>query len=514
MVGVGFCYGSAFAKHHDVLFTALMLRLIGSPPDAVYTRLPNGHFVEYDPELALSYRPDFSALLSKYTTQVLPLEFQVWVSSFPAASRPRLYAAEQVLREHLPDLEGERREFFIKREITILLGKTGLKPRMISNDTQASKVLYGTYFRNAGACVGARSNELVDIGLETGDLPPVLFAFCMSPIQLSRMATLLSDPSVLGDCVVVCGDDLFARVVVDGHLFFLGLDGDSHDSRINRSTRDIQMAATRACFPDIDQHIDYEHYVNAAFGVKFSSRFGITCRLYGQVQSGAPDTTFGNSLISAGLAHVLIDRIREHLGGLPATSEHLESAFALARADVTAAYGYVYTGKLTPDICEVDFLSGLFYPLDEIATDHVLFGCTYAFVPLPGKVLARLSWTARVQLSDAEVLSHHRDKVVNLYASYRHIPGLGAVLHHELLRTNHISARAGPDRLKTYDQAIPAPGPRGWDWLWNRYHLTEADHDDILNLSWPAGTGFVNHVAIQTLIIVDVLEGKTVVDDL
>jgi hypothetical protein len=194
-----------------------------------------------------------------------------------------------------------------------------------------------------------------------------------------------------------------------------------------------------------------EQYPNAAFAVacrdkrKAVTSKGILYSYAFQTQSGAQDTTLGNSVLNAGT-------IWTSLKDAGCNMEYVyiivlgDDSFAILQPGATnlsdgklrdkvcgflTSLGLIPKVKLTSSLAEAEFCSGIFWPVDNYSSwePKYVLGCK------PGKMLAKIGWSMR-NLSEPQV----KGMLIGLSSSQGHVPLVGFYVDRCLEMMQHIAA--------------------------------------------------------------------------
>lgn len=207
---------------------------------------------------------------------------------------------------------------------------------------------------------------------------------------------------------------------------FYERDGKNWDSTMQRPHLELRLAAY-ACAGD-----DFARFVRAGFDVKGKvPRSGLAYRLRGTVKSGHNDTTLGNSIVNGGIIVEVMwalgltgDIIITGDDALVAISGDFDE-HCFARHEAT--FGIVPEYRKFTNPMDVSFISGVWFPSSP---SH------WAFVPKPGRLLARLFWSVRPP-SERARQRYLNSIVLGLRPSCQALPVIAAFLD------AHFDAAAG-----------------------------------------------------------------------
>jgi hypothetical protein len=193
------------------------------------------------------------------------------------------------------------------------------------------------------------------------------------------------------------------------------------------------------------------------------TRLGIKFEHPYRVRSGDPDTSLGNTVCTDFIAFVTDKLFAEYRSqGM----DLAETAVAITER-LKHDLGYVLELKLTRDVSDVTFLSGLFLPVN---------GQTW-WCPKPGRLIAGLGWT----LKRPGNVSRHRDLAgtLNSFRAYNYVPFVGVYLRAVMSLVPERYRLTEPidlHRQVHVDDCFPEEAASDtWDFFTARYGLGRAD---------------------------------------
>lgn len=242
--------------------------------------------------------------------------------------------------------------------------------------------------------------------------------------------------------------------------FWYERDGKRWDSTMGRSHHNLKMRFYRHLDPAFADNVEASYRTSTR--VNGNDEVASTLRYVasGTTRSGHNDTTLGNCIINFGIAYEAM-REQSLRGHIIVMGDDLliavYSDFNARRfANVESEMGIIPEYAKFADVEEVSILSGVFVPC----------GDKLAFIPKPGRLCARLWWTA---------CAPHPKHVAAYKAGVR--AGLACMLPFPILRVLlRGPAEGSSDRYREYADAVYnfTPG-QVEEWFTRRYGIVADD---------------------------------------
>lgn len=225
-------------------------------------------------------------------------------------------------------------------------------------------------------------------------------------------------------------DDVLAR----GDVWFYERDGKNWDATMNRTGHELKLACyaltsvTRDCLDFIDSGY-------AVTGVHLSDQGRLKYSLVGTTKSGHNDTTLANSIINAAIAFEACVALGLESDILVCGDDLLVAVrgdfdhHALALAE--RSFGIIPVYAKFRDYRHVSFISGCWMRRSRGG---------FAFVPKPGRLLARLFWTVKPP-SAKDLRAYVNGVVDGLANSCGSMPIIGAFLRAHRTGTVSIASK-------------------------------------------------------------------------
>ena len=384
--------------------------------------------------------------------QVLPgtndikFHFDEWVSRFPPRRRDDYREAmNEIIAGRAPSTKDGDSKLFVKRENQLKCTDLGVVPfdcRLISGQSHAHQVLTAQWTYPFNKFL-SRSWGLDDFRVGFG---PITYASSMNAVGIGRWfeSTLLgADTSI-----IVAGDDL---IVYTGRTW-MAIDHTRYDAHMHYDAQQLKLwiyAAKGLRTGPVSRQL---HRQSKPSGC---SRFGHRYTTVGTTQSGASDTSAGNSLVN-GLVNYWISNIAKGT-----TDENI-----VAHMAISSRLGFPQEGIQTARPEMVDFCSGIFLPSSK----------GWRLSPKPGRLVAKSFFVTK----NMTLVHQHqwlRGLVVGLMPAVSHVPLLSDLF----VRLEELTAGLSPrpyDVNKMYLGYGPAlPIDMTYDMFCARYNCTSADID-------------------------------------
>lgn len=211
------------------------------------------------------------------------------------------------------------------------------------------------------------------------------------------------------------------EVAARGAKYYYERDGKCWDATMSRIHSDLRISAyamvdpalaafAQAC---VDVKVIHKHYK--------TRRPVLSWEVIGTVKSGHSDTTLGNSLVNAMITVCVFNSLNIRASIIVAGDDLLVAAYDDFDIDEVMKrekeYGIKPEARKLASPDDTSFISGIFVPL---AGKH-------AFIPKPGRLLAKLWWT--VKPPPRRLLpAYRRGVALGLWPSCKHVPIVRAFL--------------------------------------------------------------------------------------
>lgn len=301
------------------------------------------------------------------------------------------------------------------------------------------------------------------------------------------------------------GDWLRDSLELYPNAYFYERDGKNWDATMQDKHFDLKYLAFSVAEPE------FLAFTRACFDVRGTAknlRGGdkIKYRLCGTVKSGHNDTSSGNSLINAMIIFEAM-KLRGLKGRIIVNGD--DCLVVLDRkirvdelSDLEKAMGIVPEARVFERWQDVSFLSGIWAPTGDVVHP-------YAFIPKPGRLLARCFWTVQT-MSKKQMQTWAHDVASCILVGSRHVP----VIDTFLSLGGHVTEDARP---RTYNVAgrnykdfqVVNPIERGGpvvNWFLDRYHITHQELTDV-------ETWFLEQAQVVGILVHPVLERIQAVDN-
>lgn len=221
---------------------------------------------------------------------------------------------------------------------------------------------------------------------------------------------------------------------------------------------------------------------NETYTVGFTKSGIFFCRPGGR-NTGAPNTSEGNSKMNAIMNLVMLHQqnpitnwndppIAIMVQGddifIIGLEDYLENISATKSIDLAAEMGFlVKFYDITRNLDDTDYCSRYFWP----TYDHPL---GYVLGPKIGKVLNKIGYSRTP--TDCPY-ARNRGIALSLYKDLQHVPFLRKWVNHILLITEGYEAEELPYTHSIHSRSVSKPNAETWEFLYNRFGLTELDED-------------------------------------
>jgi len=386
--------------------------------------------------------PDFARAVLGHTDRYWlneMMDYLVWLAKWPFGKRQSI---EQSMMND--SLKPNRVKAMVKREIN---HKLPSKARMIQFYANLmTQAWFGPQFYSAQKtlCQVFRRKRMGDSGID------ITFASGMTAVEIGQW---------------------MEDVVGEGALMFYERDGKNWDSSMQEQHALFRQDVYRIFDPELAQ------FANDCDKVKGFAVFPGGLLRYSMeytVKSGHNDTTLGNSLVNAAIAYAALKRLGLSASILVAGDDLLVALYDPCTVDVLVAaereYGITPEARVFESFEHVTFISGMWLGDGE----------KIGFVPLPGRLFARLWWTVAPP-------SHKKSQMYMRGVARGLLPVAGTIpLVRVLLRTFDTHGDAiSSDKGKQFQGSKFDFGPGVWSSFERRYGLTTEELMDCE--SWLRG---------------------------
>ncbi len=400
---------------------------------------------------AARFETSFKAL---YQGEVTYVTFEEWNCRFPGSRQRDHEVARQELGSAVPptfEAICRRRSF---NKVEKLLKREDFDPRCITGATDWWNVIFGPWFLSIANALKSCFNYQ----------SAVFYATSTTSDQLGQWF----DRSHQGGGRAMCGDDQIGLVVdPEVGVVYLEGDGSRHDSHMHQRFWELKwrlyvwvvggLLNIPKSILNVVQKGQELTMSSAGFGVEYWHPY--------RVRSGDCDTSLGNTLCTdfvADSCQRVFTEARTSGGTLAQAAEKVE---AFCRSQL----GYSLKLKVTRDVSDVTFLSGLFLPVG---------GRSY-WAPMPGRTMAKIGW----MIKQPGRVSRFVDLActINSFAAYKFVPFLRCYLRRvmELLPEQYRHERDH----KLHDHKVRGgytpsqPEVDTWAFFKARYDLDVQDED-------------------------------------
>lgn len=337
-------------------------------------------------------------LVEMASLPVRPYKFTAWLAHFPGATKRKLLEAKQRVDEGFPI--HKTMSAFVKIEKASNCNELGLAdkdPRNISSPAPDFNVVTGPWF----------------------------YAVSKYMVQNWHVHNHITYASTMH--AEDLGHWLEVSLRMSTRVFWMRSDFKRFDGTQGKKMMNARYSIYKA--------LGWPSYVRTALTknqrYRAVTKDGIRASVDGTQPSGRADTSCGNSLTSATvLAHILESRGWEYkeyrilvLGDdlLLASSKPLEGVdFALA----FSLYGLRAEPNLVYDLSDLEFCSGLFWPVRQLPQLHCGCEVRYVWGPKPGRVLPKAGWLIDPDKVGKDKLLYLRSWYLGVWKSYNHVPFL------------------------------------------------------------------------------------------
>jgi len=175
-------------------------------------------------------------------------------------------------------------------------------------------------------------------------------------------------------------------VLADGAISFYERDGKNWDASMQEMHAKFRQSIYRAFDAELG---DFASSCDKVKGFAVFPGGPLRYKMDYTVKSGHNDTTLGNSLVNAAIAYAAFKRLGLRASILVTGDDLLVAAYDPLQVDtvstIEAEYGIQPEARVFDDYEQVTFVSGMW----------ISDGTTMGFVPLPGRLFARLWWSVK-----------------------------------------------------------------------------------------------------------------------
>jgi hypothetical protein len=258
---------------------------------------------------------------------------------------------------------------------------------------------------------------------------------------------------------LICGDDQLIAYYRGGRWYFVEVDGTRHDAHMHSGFFKLKWAVY-AAVTDIPVYITRYYkrlteFTTAQFphGVSYSHPF--------RVRSGDADTKLGNSLCT----WAVVEEIVDHLHAADGVASGMESA----RESLLQRCGYEIEYKVSEELSDVSFLSGLLVPVYD----------TLYWVPKPGRLMDRIGWTTTAVTTTHQIYRQLAG-TLNSFQAYRFLPFWRVYLENSMRLIPEEYRLTPPSENRQIDSTgilATEPSAETWAFFAARYGLTQRDEE-------------------------------------
>jgi hypothetical protein len=294
-------------------------------------------------------------------------------------------------------------------------------------------------------------------------------------------------PNELADWMTYC--------LADGVVCFYERDGKNWDSTMGPATARFR-ARVYAMF-DAELARFAESCTNVTGAAYFGDR-ALLYKLIATVKSGHNDTTLGNNLINAAITYLVFKRLGVRCHILVAGDDLVVACASVVTAPEVMAiereYGILPEARVFERFEHVSFISSIW----------VHDGRSMAFIPTPGRLLARLWWTVSPP-AEKNLDAYRRGVALGLLGACRNVPIIRVWLSKfdigvKSLRSDKCYTHKGATNDLEYDGML--------DCFARRYGLTreQIEECDRWLVQLPAEPLLIVHPVLMRIVETDLVD--------
>jgi len=301
---------------------------------------------------------------------------------------------------------------------------------------------------------------------------PDLFADAINAVELGRWFDSVYDTQ---SACAVCGDDQVIGVRLqkaDGSwtVVWIVIDGVRHDAHMHDQFDEFWWERVKAYIGQIPEQVE-RIVKQGAKHTKGRTLHGVKFEIVSRTRSGDASTKIKNSTCTHLVAREVIEFTEGH-AGYAGGAELVETGAYHAKltAHLKESMGYDVEMSVTEDVSRVDFLSGLFYPIEG----RTIWG------PKAGKLIPRLGWTC------TRVFGHRMWRqlagTINSFQAYRFIPFVRVYIEHVMTLIPHEFRLTPPTEMRqinTTGITFTQPTADTWAFFQVRYGLSQREEDQF-----------------------------------
>jgi hypothetical protein len=411
--------------------------------------------------------PDFASAVKEYEDSYWlnrMLDYATWLAKWPFGKRKSIEQSVAV-----DEVSPQRVKAMVKREVN---HKVPSKARLIQFYVNlATQALFGPQFYSAqkAMCACFRRRQMRG-GID------VTFASGMNATEIGQW---------------------MEEVVNEGAIQFYERDGKNWDSSMQQCHAEFRQALYGLFDPELAL------FAKSCDKVKGFAVFPGGLLRYSMdytVKSGHNDTTLGNSIVNAAIAYAAFLRMGVRASILVAGDDLLVAAYAPVDCKVAtqleAEYGITPEARVFDSYEDVTFISGMWM------SDRGRIG----FMPLPGRLFARLWWTVSPP-SPRKLEPYRRGVARGLLPSTHSVPLVRVLLESFDSTGSAIASNKG----RQYHDCHFELGTGAWRAMEKRYGITAAEIfecEEYLR-SLPREPLLLKHPVLDKLMEVDLADIDT-----
>jgi hypothetical protein len=288
--------------------------------------------------------------------------------------------------------------------------------------------------------------------------------------------------------------DWMESVLKEGAVSFYERDGKNWDSSMQKPHADFKTAL----YAMLDTELaDFARKCSVVNGIALVPNETIKYTMSYTVQSGQNDTTLGNSIVNAAIAYAAFKRLGLRGSILVAGDDLLVAGYeplpGAAIAAAEAEYGITPEARVFEQYKHVTFISGAWFNDGE----------QMAFLPLPGRLFARLWWTVNPP-SKKKTPNYMRGVARGLLPCMATFPVVGTMLK----RFDSEGAALDPAKHRVCNETYYAFGRGMYEFVAEKYGITVGELEDLERYleSLPVEPLLLVHPVIDRLMEVDLAD--------